>query len=150
MRKAHSGLSMRQRSLSARQKWCRKRATNGAAKASLGQSSEERIGSEPAMVHQWIGWKICYGNHGFSREIWGFHGNFPLNHIHWYHDFPSAPLTNDTPAFRWFHLPKPQKRHPLEQESLASGHEETHVFYPIFVHLFVGSPLHTLTMDSGG
>ena len=54
MRKAHSGLSMRQRSLSARQKWCRKRATNGAAKASLGQSSEER-GSEPAMVHQWIG-----------------------------------------------------------------------------------------------
>mmetsp|Transcript_85474 Transcript_85474/g.135538 ORF Transcript_85474/g.135538 Transcript_85474/m.135538 type:complete len:207 (+) Transcript_85474:875-1495(+) len=35
---------MRQSSLSARQKWCRKRATNGAAKATLGQSSE---GSEP-------------------------------------------------------------------------------------------------------
>ena len=73
--------------------------------------------------------KICYGNRGFSGEIWGFHSNFPLNPIHWYHDFPSAPLTNDTPAFRWFHhLPKPQKRHPLEQESLASGHEETMCF----------------------
>ena len=63
-RKAHSGLSMRQSSLSARQKWCRKRATNGAAKATLGQSSE---GSEPAMAMDRVG--KSHGNHGLSREI---------------------------------------------------------------------------------